>query len=195
FQKFGSVYGDGLGDGTTPGAHYGSGMSVLGGSIRSGELTSSEPIRHALKFLVYAKKYLYYSSSLPGYKWPAKLADNYANDPNNPNRYQGTNTNLVMGSLVAIPGWRTVNDLQLSSPKARKIAQALLDYGAYIVDDTAYTNYAFGISQEEVGQWDIPQSDLRKIVSELWVVTNNAPNSIGGKVNGGLPRVGYAPNF
>ena len=56
-----SLYGDGL-----PGGHFGSGLSSIGGSIRLGELTGTQPIRHALKVVIWAQKYLYYSSSKPG---------------------------------------------------------------------------------------------------------------------------------
>ncbi len=38
------LYGDGA-----YGAHWGSGLSALGGSIHLGELLSPEPMRHALK--------------------------------------------------------------------------------------------------------------------------------------------------
>jgi hypothetical protein len=192
-----NIYGQG-----EKGTHYGSGLSTMGGSIRSGELTSSTPIRHALKFLCQGKKYLYAGTPNGpgargyGWKWPADRADSYANNSSDPNRYGGTNPEVAQGSLVAIPGWKTVNDLGLSDNKAKKIAQALLDYGAYIVDDTAYTNYAFAVSQEAQNDFNsIPKADLMKIVTNLWVVTNNGPNSKGGKTGSGVPRVSYAPGF
>jgi len=65
----------------------GSGLSSIGGSIRLTELTKNQPIRHAL--LISGEKYLYYSHAVPGYRWPAYVADN-----SNANHH-GTNPKLV----------------------------------------------------------------------------------------------------
>lgn len=51
------------------GAHGGSGMSTLGGSLRLGELMPGfGPVRHALKVNMWAEKYLYYDTVTKGYR-------------------------------------------------------------------------------------------------------------------------------
>ena len=119
-----NIYGSGI-----RGGHGGSGMSSIGGSIRRGELTSSQPIRHALKINLWAQRYLYYSSSNPGYRWPSDRADSYA-----ANQYKGTNPKLVMGTLLAIPPVVTEKSLDLQTPAGRKLFQALQNYGGYADD-------------------------------------------------------------
>jgi hypothetical protein len=169
------------------GTHYGSGLSGIGGSIRPGELTSSNPIRHVLKINVWAAKYLYYSSSdsTPGYRWPAKNADNYANG-----NYAGTNPKLEQGSLLAIPWSTNIDNLGLSSNKAKKLAWTLKHFGAYITDDSGHNVYDFCIDNAAAGEWDISTSDVNKLMKALSIVDNNGPSSIGG---GGTPRYGAAP--
>lgn len=189
-----SIYGQG-----ERGAHYGSGLSVLGGSIRAGELTSGAPIRHALKVLCQASKYIYRGTpngTVPkgfGWRWPADRSDDYAQNPVSSGGYGGTNPNVAMGSLVAIAGWVDVNTLGLSNAKARKIAQAMKDYGAYIVDDTFDATYSIAVSQEALSDFaSIPKSDLMKIMTNLWVVTDATQTQKKGP---GVPRAALAPGF
>lgn len=183
--------GENIYQGGTYGTHYGSGLSSIGGTIRKGELTGSSNIRHALKLEVWAAKYLYYSSSVPGYRWPADRADSYAGDPNSAWRYQGVNPRLVQGALLALPWGTDINNMGLSSAGARKIAWALVYFGAYIVDDTAQSQHAFCVENGGQGDYNaIPLSDINKIVRALKIVDNNGPGSIGG---GGEPRTSYAP--
>ncbi len=195
------IYGDGIG-----GSHYGSGLSAIGGSIRKGELTSSEPIKHAIKLNVYAKNYLYYDRSADcGYVWPADRHDSYAASGNN--AYGGTNPNLRMGSLLTIPKNITVESLGIKSEVGKKIFYALQNYGCYIVDDSAWSNYSFSMENgvmEEVqakygysvncAKWSVNDYyyDVLKMVKNLYIVTNNSPSSIGG---GGTPCKPLAPLF
>ncbi|NMG11836.1 hypothetical protein [Brasilonema sp. UFV-L1] len=186
------IYGDGI-----DGGHGGSGMSSIGGSIRKGELLNDEPIRHALKIVLWGK-WLHYnaSSSTPGHRWPARLADSYA-----ANQYQGSNPALVMGSLLAIPPNVTAESLGLTSKAGKKIFQAMQDYGAYVVDDagwdynylcverSAEQEYEAVIGHEIHGDAAL-QADFAKIIAAVKVVNNNASNSIGG---GGTPRQPLAP--
>jgi hypothetical protein len=196
------------------GGHGGSGMSSIGGSIRVGELTGDTPIRHALKVNVWAQLYLHYNraDATQGYRWPALQADGYAantdctrwNDPNRYACYGGTNPKLEMGTLLAIPPTATEQSLGLTTPAARKLFRALQDYGAYIVDDTAWNAYAFGIQQEAIDEFqrvygysfdgsDGPfHNDLNKLFGALAIVDNNGPTSVGG---GGVPRAPLAPPF
>jgi len=55
---------------------HGSGLSALGGAIRIGELTGSEPIRHALKLYIHAAAYCYLGNDYPNYRWPAVRGGN-----------------------------------------------------------------------------------------------------------------------
>lgn len=186
------IYGDGIG-----GAHFGSGLSSIGGSIRKGELTSNEPIRHALKVLVWEQKYLYYSKDIPGYRWPADRADNRAAE-----HYHGTNPKLVQGSLLAIPPNVTEASLNLQTPVAKKLFHALQDYGSYIVDSTGMDSYTIAVEKgvlEEFynafgydfqGTSGTFHEDIEKLFQALYIVDNNGPQSIGG---GGTPRAPLAP--
>ncbi|KAB8321165.1 hypothetical protein SD81_006680 [Tolypothrix campylonemoides VB511288] len=186
------IYGDGI-----DGGHGGSGMSSIGGSIRKGELLNDEPIRHALKIVIWGK-WLHYnsSSSTPGRRWPARLADFNA-----PNQYHGSNPALVMGSLLAIPPESTAESLGLTSKAGKKIFQAMQDYGAYVVDDSGWDyNYlclerSAELEYEQVTGHQVHgdaalQADFAKIIGAVKVVDNNGPNSIGG---GGTPRQSLAP--
>jgi hypothetical protein len=188
-----SIYGDGLRSG-----HGGSGLSALGGTIRKGELVGDRPIRHALKVLLWAKKYYYYSYSIKGYRWPADRADSYAS----PDKYAGKNPSLVLGSLLAIPPYVTEASLNLRTPAAKKLFHALQDYGAYTVDDSAWDchyiavekgvteefqkTYGYGFS----GSKGLFYEEFMRLFQALQVVSNNGPNNIGG---GGILRAPLAP--
>lgn len=186
------IYGDGL-----RGGHGGSGLSSIGGSIRKGELTGTQPIRHALKIDLWANKYLYYSSSNRGYRWPADRADSYAAQ-----NYKGTNPKLVMGSLLAIPPEVTASSLGLQTKAGRRIFRALQDYGGYVVDDSAgdahYLSVEKGVLDEFRATYGYDfygtsgtfYDDFMKIFKALQIVENNGSQNVGG---GGTPRVPLAP--
>lgn len=192
------------------GAHGGSGMSSIGGTIRVGELNPGGRIRHALKIEVFARRFLALrQDSTPGYRWPASSADSYAQGG-----YQGSIPALEMGALVAL---RPDFDVKgLTTEPARILAAAFRDYGAYIVDDTAEdvvavatewgpagrvstgfkANYGYGLDTAldvdcrvaaDACAW---RDDVRRIVASLAVVDNNAPGSVGGP---GKRRVACAP--
>lgn len=186
------IYGDGI-----DGGHGGSGMSSIGGSIRKGELLNDQPIRHALKIVVWGK-WLHYnaSSSTPGRRWPARLADFNA-----PNQYQGSNPALVMGSLLAIPPNVTAESLGLTSKAGKKIFEVMQNYGAYVVDDSGWDyNYLCFERNAEMEYEQLTghqvhgdaglQADFAKIIAAVKVVDNSGSNSIGG---GGTPRQPLAP--
>lgn len=179
------------------GAHAGSGLSSIGGTIRLGELTGPEPIRHALKVNVFADKYLSYSGG--GYRWPADRSDDDA-----ATTYKGTNAAIRMGTLLAIPPQVAMSELGLQTEPAKKLFWTLQNYGAYIVDNTAWDAYALavehGVPQEfrtayghemhgyaSLGAWF---SDVMKLFQALQVVENNSSTSIGG---GGTPLQPAAP--
>lgn len=179
------------------GSHGGSGMSALGGSIRLGELTGPEPIHHAIKLELFCKRYAYYGPGQLGFRWPAVRADAYAEK-----EYGGTDRELVMGSLLAIPPDVKIEDLKLKSAVGRKLFAALQDYGGYLVDDTAWDCHSVcaeqGVGQEVERAFGLKfdgssadlKDDLNALFTRLAVVTNNGPNSVGG---GGTPRRPQAP--
>lgn len=200
------LYGDGL-----YGAHGASKLSAIGGALRVGELTpESGPIRHALKINVFARKNVYYDEETIGFRWPALSADGYAAD-----HYYKDRTNPMvkacrMGALLALPSWLDLDALSFETEPGRILAQAFQDYGAYLVDDTAWDVYALitewgpagRFSDEFEKNWGFPfaefsedspwKRDMDKIFVNLHVVDNNAPDRIGG---GGEPRVPLAPDF
>lgn len=199
-----SVYEDIYGDGVR-GGHGGSGLSSIGGTIRKGELTDSEPIRHALKVNLWGKKY-FSSTQGPegglGYRWPATNADDNADDANSPTFYGGTTPELLMGSLLAIPPDATPESLEIETEAGRKLFHAFQNYGAYAADNTGWDAHAIaaerGVRKEfkdtygySFGQRGTPFfDDYMKLFSSLHVVSNNSSDNIGG---GGTPRAPLAP--
>lgn len=184
------LYGDGIG-----GGHGGSGLSSIGGSIRTGELLNDQPIRHALKIDIWGK-WMYYDANGKGHRWPAPLADGGA-----PQQYKGVNPALVMGSLLALPPDVTPESLGITSPAGKKLFQALQNYGTYVVDDSGGDYNALCVEhnadvefQQATGH-TIAQdqgiaADFGRMVAALKVIDNNGPSSIGG---GGTPRAPLAP--
>lgn len=187
------------------GAHGGSGMSSIGGTLRLGELVPSGVIRHALKINLYAKKYLAFNlDETPGYRWPAIRADGYANA----DTYGGLVPALEMGALLALhPDF----DLeQLQTGPGRILAQALINYGGYVVDDTAWDVFAVATEWSPAGRvidefkevwgYDMETNnkehpwaqDMALVFTALQVVDNNSQDNIGG---GGTPRQPLAPPF
>ena len=173
------------------GAHGGSGMSIIGGSIRLGELLPGSVIKHALKMNI-DKNYLFYDATTQGYRWPARKADGYA-----PTGYTGSNIVLRMGSLLALDKNLDINSIGLTTEPAKIIARTLQNYGAYIVDDPFWDVIAFGVEHSPDGRvitefqnqygygmesaigtaWS---NDIAAIVTRLKVVDNNSQTNLGG---------------
>ena len=206
--KFANVdlYGPGI-----TGAHGGSGLSAIGGSIRLGELrpgTTTGPA-HALKVNVYAKEALYKCTTRTAcYRWPAVTSDSYSvgwyGAANN-----NTNTNMKMGALLAIPPSTNITALGLETTPGKQLAWTLQNYGAYIVDDTYAPGFDFNVEDGPSGSkpaefqndWGFAMEqranvnsawvrDIQRLVKALYVVTNNSSTAIGG---GGTPRQPLAP--
>jgi len=201
------LYGSGI-----PGAHGGSGLSAIGGTVRVGELLPGSTIRHALKCNLYAAKYIAYNNDgTRGYRWPARNADGYANGV-----YAGLVPALEQGALLALlPNFNVAG---LRTGPARILAQAFKDYGAYVVDDTYWDVYGIEVEWGPNGRvlnefqsiWGWPFStnqlstcasisnecswakDMADIFINLNVVDNNSASSIGG---GGTRRTPLAPVF
>jgi hypothetical protein len=191
-----NLYGNGI-----LGAHGGSGLSSLGGTIRLNELVPGGEIRHALKVNVDASADLFPS---PGFRWPAVRHDSCA-----PGCYGGNVPAMEMGSLLAIPTSVDINALGLETTPGRMLAWTLQNYGAYVADNT--TRSVFSIETEDspggevVNQfqqdWGFPfqapagsgtpwSHDINIIIANLDVVANNSATSIGG---GGTPLQPLAP--
>ena len=204
YQRSGvDIYGSG-----EYGSHFGSGLSTIGGSIRVGELTSGEPIRHALKLNINAKEFLYYGEDVPGYKWPADRADSYASktDAEGNKRYGGTDPQLVMGSLLALPKDITAADLGITSEVGKKLFFTLQNYGCYITDDSNWNAYCIcaevGVREEVIQKYGEPYDmkgyenayakEFVSMVSSLAIVVNNSADSIGG---GGTPMQPLLPEI
>jgi hypothetical protein len=180
------------------GAHGGSGLSAIGGSIRAGELPGRGRIRHALKINIDCAQYCYYAGVGHSHRWPAVQED----DPLDRQRYGGSNPSLVPGALLALPPGFHVKKLR--SHQGRKIAWTLKNYGAYVVDETAGDYYAFAVEVDALDEWHggrgwfagkpVPavMADLQTIYPRLKIIDNNGPKSIGG---GGTRRQPLAPPF
>lgn len=122
----GGVDADIFGNGRV-GAHGGSKLSTLGGTIRRGEMRpGSRGPRHALKVLVYEKMDFHNcdgTAQNPCFRWPAFVADsgaaaNYGSIRNNVQA-------MRMGALLAIPASINLDTLGLESEPGRQIAWTL----------------------------------------------------------------------
>ena len=187
------IYGDGI-----AGAHGGSGLSALGGTIRLGELVPGGTIRHAIKVNLNAE-----TEFSPGFRWPATQADSCS-----PDCYGGVNAALQPGALLALPAALDIDALGLETQPARQLAWTFQNYGGYVADSTSWSVYALETEQGPSGTvvdefqsvWGFrmtPMSranawsrDMDRIFGALAVVNNNGPASIGG---GGTPRQPLAP--
>jgi hypothetical protein len=202
------IYTDGM-----YGAHGGSGLSSIGGSLRIQELTpTSGPICHALKINLWGAKNLYYDDLTKGYRWPAQRADSYAGSGSNAYGSQRTLPVVKecrMGALLAIPSTLDLATLGLLTEPGLLLAQCFQDYGGYVVDDTAWDAYGISVewspdgrfTDEFVKNWGFNFStnslssfgkDMIKIYSKLSVVDNNTARNVGG---GGINRAPMAPPF
>ncbi len=179
------------------GAHGGSGMSTIGGTIRVGEFTAGA-IRHAMKFNLWARYFL--SNTGNGYRWPALVADGGYNDPNAFNYYGGSNTAMKMGSLLALHKTANINTMGFETAPGKILAKAFQDYGAYIVDNTGWNHCAIPTEVGPDGSvldefrnlygfdfhaWDNLDNtawgrDIKRIITNLYVVNNNSSTNIGG---------------
>jgi hypothetical protein len=200
------IYSDGF-----YGSHGGSGLSAIGGTLRLGELTpNSGPIRHALKVNIFGRKNIYYDAETKGFRWPAKRADGYAAN----NYYKDRKSEIVkacrMGALLALPAKMKLDSLGFETKPARILAEAFQNYGAYLVDDTAWDVYAIMTEWSPDGRFDVDfkrnwgfsmkekdkntawARDMDRIFLNLHVVDNNSATSKGG---GGKPRMPMAPAF
>ena len=189
------IYGDGI-----TGAHGGSGLSSIGGTIRLGEILPGSVIRHALKINLDCENEC--SASNSGHRWPATQADSCWSSC-----YGGSVAATNMGSLLALLPSVNCNTFVSTTP-GRILCHALQDYGAYVVDSTSWDAWgltpeqgpdgkvedefqsAYGYSMSQFGTGSAWSQDISKLFLALNVVTNNGPSSIGG---GGTPRVPLAP--
>ena len=143
FPNVTSILGDGM-----YGAHGGSGLSSIGGSIRLGELlATTPPIGHALKIEL---SNWYYYGGCPAlnpptvnnggrtqYVWPATGSNAGCDKNGSSGSYLGKNPHLAPGALLAIPAC-VAERVTTATGVGGKIKQAMIDYGAYIVDGTGH---------------------------------------------------------
>lgn len=192
------------GDGIT-GAHGGSGLSALGGTLRIGELRpSSGNVRHVLKVEMWkAENYFTCASGAAcQYRWPATSGETNT---------AGTSVSAMReGSLLALPATLDITTMGLETEPAKRLAWTLQNYGGYVVDDTAWSVYAIAVETGPDGKFldqfqqdwgfaikisskNTPWGrDMDRLFLALAAVDNNTATSVGG---GGTPRQPLAPPF
>lgn len=199
------LYGDGL-----YGAHGGSYLSTLGGTLRIGELRpGGNPPRHALKLDVDPAEVLYPCQvQADCFRWPAKTADSAAiglYGSKNPH----PNPALKMGALLAIPASVDLTRLGLETEAGQQLAWTMQNYGIYIVDSTGGAAYAISVedgsdgsfAQQFANDWGFPMEqrvrdnspwsrDFQRLIVALYVIDNNSATTIGG---GGVLLQALAP--
>lgn len=180
--------------------------SALGGTLRVDDLRPDRVIRHALQIELNGR-FLHAPAKGAASRWPAT-----AIDPTTAGKFNGANTALQVGSLLTLPASFRAD--KLKSEPARIIAQALRDYGAYVVDgdpkaDVAFSTewgpagrtadqfqadygFAFASSSAKCTKDCDWRQDLRSVLQGIAVVDDNGPTTVGG---GGARRVPCAPAF
>jgi hypothetical protein len=143
------------------GSHGGSGLS--GGDI-TGAALNRQRIEHAIGILIWARPFL--SSHNRGFTAPAVRADSYASEET----YQGRNINLVMGSRLALRPDATARNLGVSCQNLFPVIQALRQYGAYVVDDSAWDVFYLSTDVEAAKMLQPCRADLLKIYRALQIV-------------------------
>ena len=204
------LYGEGRG-----GAHGGSRLSAIGGTLRIGELRpGGQPPRHVLKVDVDTELVMRRCSSRSEcYRWPAFSADSNAARPNGyGTKASGDNpAAMKMGALLAIPANIDLTKIGLETAPAKMLAWTLQNYGAYVVDSTGGASFAiavedgpdgsmrsqfqsdWGFSIEQRVRDNTPwMRDMQRLVALLNIVDNNSAANPGG---GGTPRQPLAPHI
>lgn len=143
------------------GSHGGSGLS--GGDITAAALRSGR-IEHAIGVLVWAKNHLSFHDG--GFTTPAVRADGYAD----PETYGGENINLVMGARLALHPEVMPESLEISCPQVFPIIEALKQYGAYVVDDSAWDRFYLSADSEAAEMLAPCENDLLKVFQALQAV-------------------------
>eukprot|EP00911_Craspedida_sp_UC1_P002295 UC1_evm2s1736 len=205
---------------TALGAHGGSGLSAVGGTVRLHELPAASgvaSIKHAIKLELWGHQYYFRGPALGGhllqpptsanggrtqYVWPATGSDGCSLHGAPTAVYNGTNPHLAPGALLAIPSWPLQPEPE--TELGRKLAWTLYNYGGYLVDDTAsdsgaicFEGGAVDAVRAEYGfnittQMGPWYNDLTLLFQSLHIVTNNGPHSVGG---GGAPRQPALPEI
>ena len=168
----------GLGHGTTIGQRVGvsaSGVSIMFGTLQPWELEKPDhTIGHAFQ-LVLPRKPQHYQPQLisKNIQWPATTGDGTAVNPNENLGY------IPYGGLMAIPpvdkGGPDLDTMGLSPPGLR-LAKALRDYGAYVVDggQTPIIRTTANFSTSLYNQLHFKiTDDLKKIYREMRLVKNS----------------------
>ncbi|CAG7610536.1 hypothetical protein PAESOLCIP111_01253 [Paenibacillus solanacearum] len=163
------------------------GGTAIGGVIRPGEFEKGIP--HAIASAVHATALNKHGPNGKPYTWPAASQDAIWNEPL-PTGYSDTG-NVYMGSLLAIPRSVNIGDIQVNgralSAKGRHFAQALQQFGTYIVAIGGNLN-ADGkgkiiFPSDPAAQGEVSPGLLREIdeiAKYLQVVTNNSEQHPGG---------------
>jgi hypothetical protein len=140
------------------GAHGGSDLGTLGGTIRLGELRPGTQMRHAIKVNVDSATFLGLCTGnfSACFTWPAATADGYAADAGSGYGSATNNSNsaMKMGALLAIPASVNINAIGLQSVPGKMLAWTLQNYGAYIVDSTGGPGFDIAIEDGAAGSKD-----------------------------------------
>lgn len=182
-----SIYGS-----TDPGGHGGSHIGGYTGTITERDVKYSPIMRHALALNIYCGTYC---DSGGQEVWPATTVDACWQTC-----YGGSNPDLTMGSLLALP---VDFPCTYGSTPQQWLCQTLKSYGAYVVDDTfASETFAFSMEQDArlafEARWGFHPSQnssatgaaadyynaVMDMIEALDIITNNGPTNVGG---GGTP--------
>jgi len=172
----------GLGHGVKPGDRVGtsaSGVAALFGLLHGEEInTPGHPVQHALQ-MVLPRTNPSSCNVMIGktFELPAVSMDGGWQSPT-------ANTgNIPYGALLALPPSVNLGGLGLSEP-GKRLAQALRDYGIYLVDGGGCANGAIRADQHIDGTTlKLLKQDIPKLYKEMRMVLNN--DVLGSPVSGG----------
>ena len=100
-----------------------------------------------------------------------------------------------MGTLLALPPDTDLSGI--ADPDVRKVADALQTYGGYVVDESGGSpEGSIDVQSTAVREFpSIDSGEMRGVMNQLAVVTNNAEDTPGGGALGTPRRAPCAPAF
>jgi hypothetical protein len=152
---------------STPDRTHG-GSGLIGGEILQAELTAGY-IPHAIAINVWGKDVL--SSTGTGFTAPATKADTNYNVGADANFYGGSMPSLVMGSRLAIPPTVSAASIGVTSATGLIVYKALVEYGAFIVDNTAQNTVAWAADAAAAVTLAVSDAELTAMRYALKVVS------------------------
>ena len=196
-------YGPGI-----PGAHGGSSLSAIGGTLRLGELRPNmDPPHHVLKLELFAHVDYYNDGKQADcYRWPASNCDGDFDRRTSSIEYGGKcipQARITVALPTTCPSRASIDDgtccaARVDAPELRRVPRRRhgvvgdcdLDGAGTLGNFTDQFKTDWGFPIDTGGTTSTFAKDMAKLIAALEIVDNNATNNVGG---GGTPLQPPAP--